>query len=158
VGLDSEGYLQWTNCDSGETYVIARFNKTSSTENVYYFMLLDDASWNLYDETSGQLIWKKECLKPVKPYPHCLSHPDLNCPYLHLHNDGVIVLNWIDSDGVWISRDARRPNIYQDFFEDIEYKIADRIRGPHVCLGDGCQGFDIQPLPVVEASYSDISP
>jgi hypothetical protein len=121
VGLAAEGILQWTNCDSGETHVIARASKNPSgtTRNgMYYFMLLDDASWNLYDETSGQLLWKKECLKPVKLYPHCLSHPDLNCPYLHLHNDGVIVLNWIDEDGVWIARDARRPNIYQQFFEE----------------------------------------
>lgn len=51
---------------------------------------------------------------PIAPTGQCLSRPVLECPYLHLHQSGDLVLNYINTDGTWADRKARK--IFPDIF------------------------------------------
>lgn len=46
----------------------------------------------------NQMRWKRQA-KFEMTNASCLAEYD--CPYMHLHNDGVLVLNWRDSNGAW---------------------------------------------------------
>jgi hypothetical protein len=51
---------------------------------------------------------------PIEPTGQCLSRPVLECPYLHLHKSGDLVLNSINSDGSWSDRKVRK--VFPDLF------------------------------------------
>lgn len=50
----------------------------------------------------------------IVPTGQCLSRPVLECPYLHLHKSGDLVLNYINTDGSWSDRKASK--IFPDIF------------------------------------------
>lgn len=109
MGLTLDGILQWQDCTSNETHVFYHRNATNST--ISYFMMKPDASWNVFNH-ENQTLFTAECKHEVHVYPTCLSHPVMDCPYLHLHRDGAVVLNWIDDDGEWMDRNIHR--VYPD--------------------------------------------
>ena len=52
------------------------------------------------DVTTGTVLWESSPVNlkhPMSHYPRCLS--DHDCPYFHLHSDGVLVMNYIPDDG-----------------------------------------------------------
>jgi hypothetical protein len=72
---------------------------------IYSWVLTENAEMIIYD-AQNKTIWNRKCQRPVEFSPKCLNR--YNCPYIHIHNDGVVVLNWID--GVWNSKNVK--NIY----------------------------------------------
>ena len=61
------------------------------------------------NSSTTTVVWEKAthgC--PVNPSPHCLSNPLLDCPYIHLHKSGDVVLNWISDDGPWLTSSMQK--------------------------------------------------
>lgn len=84
-----------------------------TTVNLYngtkgdYFELLVDGNFTVYNTNNGDVVWQQECSDDVTFSPECLptNHDTYDCPYLHLHSGGTIVLNWISaSSGEWKER------------------------------------------------------
>jgi hypothetical protein len=111
-GWSTDGKLIWRDCQKDVTNVIFDGSAGFAGSN-YYFLLLDDASYNVYN--NDQLIWTKHCLRKAELVPKCLSRPQLDCPYLHLHENGDLVLNSIDQPAhSWKARLSQ--DVYFDFF------------------------------------------
>lgn len=93
--------LVWKDCATGETKKYYRKGEAND-----YFTMDENANFAVHGG-DGQLKWEKDCLASVKRYPQCLSKPMYDCPYLHLHRGGVVVLNYIDGWD-WISRNIKK--------------------------------------------------
>ena len=99
--MDNGVSLVWKNCATGETKKYYRKGEADD-----HFIMDENAKFAVYGG-EGQLKWEKDCLVSVKRYPQCLSKPMYDCPYLHLHRGGVVVLNYIDGWD-WISRNIKK--------------------------------------------------
>ncbi len=105
-GLSKKGNLVWKDLSTGE--------RRMYYENIYnhqanYFWLTLDGKFQIIGD-NGEVLWQK---KPGNyndiGYHQCLAK--FACPYLHLHPDGVIVLNWIDAaTGSWITKNINKLN------------------------------------------------
>lgn len=62
-----------------------------------YFVLHRDGQIVVYD-MNDKVQWQRESHATIHWSSRCLKEYD--CPYLHLHDDGVLVLNWI-ANGKW---------------------------------------------------------
>lgn len=62
-----------------------------------YFVLHRDGKIAVYD-MKDEVQWQRESRATIHWTSKCLK--DYDCPYLHLHDDGVLVLNWI-ANGRW---------------------------------------------------------
>jgi hypothetical protein len=71
------------------------YDKGSSGD---YFVLHRDGEVAVYDK-DDKIQWKHESRATISWTAKCLKKPEYDCPYLHLHDDGVLVVNWID--GGW---------------------------------------------------------
>lgn len=87
----------------------------SSTPQKVYFELTTDGTMVIKSQqtTPGEeeeVLWTRPAEhlrdRPMIHYPRCLYNHD--CPYLHLHADGVMVLNWINPDDGWQVRNFLR--------------------------------------------------
>jgi hypothetical protein len=125
-GLTREGVFQWQECLGGSNnttqvfYDGATLNFTysgiatsSSNQQRLHFVMRTDATFQivLLSGTGGDesVVWEDTMTCGiVHVYKHCLSRPLLDCPYLHLHKSGDIVLNWIDDNGHWNDRNSKK--------------------------------------------------
>lgn len=98
-GMDESGSLVWRDCfqDEGKVYY--------EGEGGNYFFMRENAAF-VVSGNEGDVKWERECKFEVHPTPWCLGKPAYDCPYLHLHSEGKLVLNWIDDSGRWKSKDA----------------------------------------------------
>ena len=104
-GMTLEGNLIWEDSDSDQVIVLYE----NSDKRLLYFELTIDATMLLKDQSNDEsTVWEGPALhlnnRPMSHHPRCLSNHD--CPYLHLHSDGVMVLNWIS--GGWATRNFVR--------------------------------------------------
>lgn len=93
--------LVWKDCTTGETKKYYRKGEADDC-----FTMDENANFAVHGG-EGQLKWEKDCLVTVKRHAQCLSKPMYDCPYLHLHRGGVVVLNYIDGWD-WISRNIKK--------------------------------------------------
>ena len=93
--------LVWKDCATGDTKKYYQKGETND-----YFVMNESAKFAVYG-SGGEVKWEKECLVSVNKYPRCLSKPEYDCPYLHLHRGGVVVLNYIDGWD-WISKNIKK--------------------------------------------------
>ena len=96
-GVTQSGNVVWMDTAAqGETVTL--FENKHSTD--IYFSLRVDATMVVTDVTTGTVLWESSPVNlkhPMSHYPRCLS--DHDCPYFHLHSDGVLVMNYIPDDG-----------------------------------------------------------
>ena len=101
-GVTKMGNVVWKNTVAGESETKILFENTQSHTNIY-FSLRIDATMVMTDETTGLILWESSPVNlkhPMSHYPQCLKKdPYHDCPYFHLHSDGVMVLNYIPNDG-----------------------------------------------------------
>jgi len=100
-GVTRLGNVVWKNTIAGESETEILFENTASHTNIY-FSLRIDATMVITDETTGLILWESAPVNlkhPMSHYPQCLKDPYHDCPYFHLHSDGVMVLNYIPNDG-----------------------------------------------------------
>mmetsp|Transcript_28172 Transcript_28172/g.46669 ORF Transcript_28172/g.46669 Transcript_28172/m.46669 type:complete len:247 (-) Transcript_28172:107-847(-) len=102
-GITSEGALVWQDCSSSLPPVVVLHQDPTAT----WFQMTDTATFQLLDD-SNQVLWEATSKQEVHFTPKCLSNPQLDCPYLHLHKSGDVVLNYIDGNGSWNDRKVRR--------------------------------------------------
>jgi len=99
--------LIWKDCATGDT---KRYMYYKMGEAEDYFAMDETAKFAVYG-ANGQAKWEKHCLVSVKKYAKCLGKPEYDCPYLHLHRGGVVVLNYIDGWD-WISKNINKKTLY----------------------------------------------
>lgn len=98
-GMDAGGSLIWRDCFEDESILLFQ------GEPGDYFVMEDDAAFTVRD-VNGNVKWRKDSQVEVHDTGRCLYDPAFDCPYLHLHTGGVMVLNWID--GQWKSRNFKK--------------------------------------------------
>lgn len=143
-GLTITGRLQWKDCltnatrvfwDAAATFpedLVASANQKGPLE--YY--LSRDATMRVVQDGGDAKFWEKRCLRNVQIHSQCLSKPnlDLDCPYLHLHENGDLVLNHIRPDG-----DGWQALMSQDVYWDLWWQSngvpaqneVDRLQNKH---------------------------
>lgn len=131
-GLTKQGDLQFHDCSSNKVQVFYNNYSSSSTADdldtkiaeLYFIMtetatlqliaLVDNEDGKSSSEKTELVVWRKESTKcNITPSPQCLHHhPVLDCPYLHLHKSGDLVLNWIDdgNNDKWMARNIMKHN------------------------------------------------
>ena len=131
-GLTSDNAdLIWLDTATQESVTYAAnptsVNETdSSKDKLYYYLSVRvDGTFVLnqlrVQETNGNnnatVVWELKPKYPMDLSERCLtSSPQVHdCPYLHLHNDGVIVLNWINATKrKWETRNIKRAYDFPD--------------------------------------------
>jgi hypothetical protein len=51
------------------------------------------------DDTTGTVLWESSPVNLKHPMSHSWCSLDHDCPYFHLHSDGVLVMNYNRDDG-----------------------------------------------------------
>jgi hypothetical protein len=96
-GVSESGNVIWEDTTAGEIKTIYE-NKESHTD--IFFSLRVDATMVVTDVMTDTILWESAPVDldhPMSHYPRCLS--DHDCPYFHLHSDGVLVMNYIADNG-----------------------------------------------------------
>jgi len=114
-GMDDTGSLLYADDKFNMTVTIYQGKKGN------YFELLKDGTFTV-NNSSDSVVWQEECSDDVSFSAECLPtrHYVYDCPYLHLHSGGTIVLNWINSDDEWKERNILHmynlPQCHDHFF------------------------------------------
>jgi len=98
-GFDDTGSLIWRDCRDDVEKKILVYHRC---DKGCYFMLAENASFLLMDEEStakGTVRYEKHCAVDISPSEACLEDPRYDCPYLHLHSSGKLVLHYVDGKG-----------------------------------------------------------
>lgn len=106
-GMDKmSGSFVWYNEKKNRTKIL--YTEGQSND---YFMLKEDGRFIVYDK-HGNEKWAKKCKDDdVHWNGNCLEKYD--CPYLHLHGGGTIVLNYIKS-GYWNEKNINKLYDFDD--------------------------------------------
>lgn len=92
-GMHSDGrFIQWNVVDSNDKFEVYYNGQPGD-----WFMLRLNGDIEIFN-LQNELQWKREA-KFDMTFATCLT--EYACPYMHLHDDGVLVLNWRDSTGTW---------------------------------------------------------
>lgn len=98
MGLDYGGDLIWRDDVNNVTKLMA--------SGGHHFSMTKKGVLVLYeDESDDTVSWTVDTGEDIKPQ-RCLA--DYRCPYLHLHNGGGTILNYINSDGQWIAQKIQK--------------------------------------------------
>jgi hypothetical protein len=101
--LEGELVLQDTLLPESSTYQYDRVLYSNDYSNIldgsYYFSLQTDGTFAIHGRTLNQLEWSVVPNRQMHWTEQCLEEHD--CPYLHLHPGGVLVVNYIDNDDQW---------------------------------------------------------
>jgi len=119
-GMTDEGELFLQNCqlDIFTAFWSAKEEQLTQDQYPIHFEMNKNAYFQIISDPTGQVLFEKHPKRNITYHYMCLhSKPKLDCPYLHLHPDGVVALNWIDDDdGRWMVRDAKQQ--YAGLFPD----------------------------------------
>jgi hypothetical protein len=109
-GLSKDGGFFWKDCETEETTVFVTQTDAS------YWNMKDDGTFQLVNSDTDTVVWEKKPNRDIYPSPTCLHKPLLDCPYIHLHKNGDVVLNSINHDtGKWMDLNANRA--YDNLFD-----------------------------------------
>lgn len=102
-GMTTEGDVVWEDTVKGTTVTVFENPHPRRSKDDVYFSLTTNATM-VYHHPEGNPNSRLITLPPISlnhpmsDFPtRCLSNHD--CPYLHLHSDGVLVMNYIAGDG-----------------------------------------------------------
>jgi hypothetical protein len=115
-GLTAEGDLLWVNVRKAQIRRFFRMPdppKDFNDTNMTYFQISVEAHLQVFDGNEN-LLWEVKPKVDDITNTSCLE--DYDCPYLHLHSDGVNVLNYRDPDDYyyWDEWDVRNAYRYND--------------------------------------------
>lgn len=123
---DTKYYRYRFGMDANGSLIFAddAFNMTAFLYNGIkgdYFKLWKNGTFTV-SNSNGTIVWQKECSDEVSFSPACLPthHKTYDCPYLHLHGGGTIVMNWINDQDEWKERSILHmfnfPTCHDHFF------------------------------------------
>ncbi|CAJ1961315.1 unnamed protein product [Cylindrotheca closterium] len=136
-GMTEEGEFFLQNCqltdqNDGKLTVFWSAKEAQLAPDQYpiHFEMEKNGYFQIISDPSGQVLFEKRPTRNVTFHRLCLNNrPKLHCPYLHLHNDAVVVLNWIDDvQGRWMARNVKHEYV-ELFPEDIGDEGADDNAG-----------------------------
>jgi hypothetical protein len=118
IGLTQTGDFVWMDLASGDVKAYYNHTDSGNAATPSHFAVGQKGSFIVFDSSNKQ-IWKKEALAEQKEeisfHPKCLLGK-FDCPYLHLHNDGFLVVNWVDAAGWVVDHDVKK--VYGFFREN----------------------------------------
>ena len=113
AGLTLDGHLVWMDLVAQD--VKTYHNNTGSETQPFHFILGEKGSFILKDSSNKEIWHKKPTAElNITHKSQCLD--TYNCPFLHLHNDGILVLSWMESNTI-VTHDVRK---VFGFFEETE--------------------------------------
>ncbi|KAG7365448.1 hypothetical protein IV203_038652 [Nitzschia inconspicua] len=121
-GLTKSGILIMESCGNSETGTNRTTVTLMSHLDAKGFRMTDHGNFQLVasvdvaaDVTNDDNILEDAIpIVPIEPTGRCLNRPVMECPYLHLHKSGDLVLNSVNSDGSWSDRKASK--VFPDLF------------------------------------------
>jgi len=117
-GMDKFGSLVWKDEETNKEIILFE------GQNEYSFALSMNADLVVYDE-KRQPVWNLPCIYEVHFGAECLVNPMFyyDCPYLHLHADGVVALNYLengyDDDSFWGEVNIKKVYEWEDGLWDL---------------------------------------
>jgi len=117
-GMTNDGELFMQDCllDTVEIIWSAKNAQLSPEQYPIHFEMQKNGYFQIISDPTGDVLLEDGPKRNVTYHYMCLHHkPKLDCPYLHLHPDGVLVLNWID-DHKWVARNVKQQ--YLGLFPD----------------------------------------
>ena len=111
-GVTENGSLVWIDSKENVSQTWMQGSPGSS------FSVQDNGTLVLENRKTGHITshHAKQKFQNIHWTERCLRKFD--CPYLHFHSDGVMVLNWIDDDGGWIEKNVKKIYDGFDFLKD----------------------------------------
>ncbi|KAL3933984.1 MAG: hypothetical protein SGBAC_010165 [Bacillariaceae sp.] len=99
-GMTEEGELFLQDCQLDQQTIFWSAQDAQLTSDQYpiHFEMQKNGYFQIISEPSGKVLFEAQPNSEITFHRLCLKNPKLHCPYLHLHPDGVLVLNWIDDD------------------------------------------------------------
>mmetsp|Transcript_21077 Transcript_21077/g.60146 ORF Transcript_21077/g.60146 Transcript_21077/m.60146 type:complete len:151 (+) Transcript_21077:527-979(+) len=98
-------------------------NKQQYTPDLLYWIIQPNATFQVgqfHSESRKRstILWQRDTIREnMQITKQCLHSPKLDCPYLHLHKAGNVVLNWIDAKTHrWMDRKIER--CFTDLFQE----------------------------------------
>lgn len=92
-GMHSDGrFIKWDVIDSNGKHDVFYTGNPGD-----WYILRVDGTIEIYN-LRNELQWKRDAKFDMN-FAKCLT--EYACPYMHLHNDGVLVLNHRDASGTW---------------------------------------------------------
>lgn len=122
-GMTKDGDFLAHDCQSNamQVFYSSPYNKGDKKgEKVpkIYFKLKQDGTFRVVTEEENKekkTLYEHKPKRKVYYQAQCLDKPALSCPYLHLRETGLVVINWIDKEtNVWMDRyvDKIYPQLY----------------------------------------------
>ena len=119
-GMNDGAELFLQDCQLNTTTIFWSAKDEQLTHDQYpvHFEMKKNGYFYILSDPTGQILLEKHPKRTITYHHMCLyPKPKLDCPYLHLHPDGVLVLNWIDDDNnQWMDRDVKQQ--YVGLFPD----------------------------------------
>ncbi|KAL3942713.1 MAG: hypothetical protein SGBAC_003158 [Bacillariaceae sp.] len=104
-GMSVDGDFLVHNCETNVKQVFYSFkNDKKKAKQVpkIYFKLKEDGKFRVVTKDDGKnektILFEHLPKRKVSAQKQCLDKPALPCPYLHLRETGLVVLNWIDQE------------------------------------------------------------
>eukprot|EP00563_Minutocellus_polymorphus_P019984 CAMPEP_0197718932 /NCGR_PEP_ID=MMETSP1434-20131217/2888_1 /TAXON_ID=265543 /ORGANISM="Minutocellus polymorphus, Strain CCMP3303" /LENGTH=206 /DNA_ID=CAMNT_0043303627 /DNA_START=208 /DNA_END=824 /DNA_ORIENTATION=- len=99
-GLDgSSNALVWRDCRDGSERVYYRCPSSKDCA----FVLTEGATFAVREEAvsgnKGEILFEKPSIVDGILSKNCLVEPRYDCPYIHLHSSGKLVLHYVDQKG-----------------------------------------------------------
>jgi len=121
-GMTDEGefFLQDCQLDTRTVFWSAQEAQLTPDQYPIHFEMQKNGYFQIISDPSGQVLLEQHPKRNVTFHHMCLhKNPKLDCPYLHLRETGMVVLNWIDDDKhKWMDRDMKQQ--YVGLFPDDE--------------------------------------
>ncbi|CAJ1948445.1 unnamed protein product [Cylindrotheca closterium] len=119
-GMTQGGDFVAHDCDSNVKQVFYKNNKGDKIKKgeKVYFKLKEDGTMRVVSKEADKektILYEQKPKRKVYSQAQCLEKPALPCPYLHLRETGLVVLNWIDQEtNDWMDRYVDRiyPELY----------------------------------------------
>ncbi|KAL3933867.1 MAG: hypothetical protein SGBAC_010214 [Bacillariaceae sp.] len=100
---DGDLFLQDCQLHTTATFWSAAQNDVPENQFPIHFELQRNGYIQVLSDPTNHVLFEAQPKTEITFHRLCLARPKLHCPYLHLHPDGVLVLNWIDdtNNGEW---------------------------------------------------------
>jgi len=122
-GMTKDGDFLAHDCETNvkQVFYSSPYNKKGKKDEKVpkiYFKLKEDGSFRVVTKDANKektVLYEHKPKRKVYFQAQCLEKPALPCPYLHLRETGLVVINWIDQEtNDWMDRyiDKIYPQLY----------------------------------------------
>ncbi|KAL3933868.1 MAG: hypothetical protein SGBAC_010215 [Bacillariaceae sp.] len=103
-GLTEEGDFFAQDCLLNTKTIFWSPTNVTADQFPIHLEIQTNAYWQIISDPTNEILFEAQPKGVIDFSYLCLYSPKLHCPYVHLHPDGVTVINWID--GGWTTRNV----------------------------------------------------